>query len=107
VPLITHAVGLSPLEGESLLARDPEAGRTVFAETLGGRATFQSVERDGWKLIYNWAGVLKLYDRSHDPTERNDVYDEQPIRAQELWKLLKPRVDALAGISGEVPIEMN
>ncbi len=75
------------------------ADRALHALTVARLGGAQSVMRDGWKLTYGWGGGAKLYDRSVDPHELQDLYDPNHPVVQELWPLIVDRLSAAADLA--------
>jgi arylsulfatase A-like enzyme/tetratricopeptide (TPR) repeat protein len=106
VPTILDLAGLSALTppglpGRSLVpamtARDIAGPVATYAETLFPRIHFgwselRSVRMDGWKYIH--APRPELYDLTHDPGERRNLYAAEGGRAASLRSRL---LDALGG----------
>lgn len=95
VPTVLAAVGLKPdaaLMGTVAGLAAPD--RVRFATTDSRLGLSQSVTKDGWKLSFNFSGVVRLYDRNTDPQEQVDVLQASPNdpHLKELWALLLPRV---------------
>jgi len=67
--------------------------RARFAYVVGRTDPAQSVRFNDWKMIFNWTGVIELYDLFTDPEELNNVYAPDHPMAQPLWDKLKPRVE--------------
>jgi arylsulfatase A-like enzyme len=80
----TAGASLPPeAEGQSLvpvLAGEPLAGRPIYSESLyRAPQELKAVQRDGYKLILNPTnGVSWLYNLEADPSEQEDVSDQQP-----------------------------
>ncbi len=55
----------------------------------------QSVDQDGWRMLYKWTGERRLYDVPNDPAEVRDLYGAQRSRVKCLWELLAPAVAAV------------
>lgn len=62
---------------------------------------YQSVTRDGLKLIVGWDGSAALHDRNTDRKELTDILASNPKAAGELWSLLRPRVTMLQALIPE------
>lgn len=87
---------------------DPERAR--FAFTAGKVGVFQSVRQGPDELVFGWsdpaavepiarfAQGIHQYDLVADPEERIDRYDPSSPRTQELWSLLRPRVEAATAL---------
>ncbi|MEQ1568159.1 MAG: sulfatase-like hydrolase/transferase [Myxococcota bacterium] len=75
--------------------------RPTFAHAIARTGALSSVQANGWKLVYNWLGTVRLYDRTVDPLETTDLYDpEAPsAEAQALWAALRPQLDVQAAAS--------
>lgn len=102
----THAIDLAPTLLNLWTGSVPEpmtglpvgqapADRPRFATAVARLGTMQSVQKDGWKLIFPWPGGIRLYDRNKDPAERNNLYDAADLhpKAIELWQDLRPFVE--------------
>ncbi len=68
--------------------------RPIFGETAARIGPQQSIEKEGWKLIYDWNGSLWLYDRNTDFFETTDLFDPTSQQAIDLWNELRPMVEA-------------
>jgi arylsulfatase A-like enzyme len=107
-----HWPGRPALQGRSLLA-DPQqpgtpsavAERAMPLDWLArmarlypfwGRSEFKqrlkSIQAGGYKYIWGSRGQHALYDIRSDPQEQNNLYAEQPEKAQELHKMLRARL---------------
>jgi arylsulfatase A-like enzyme len=108
-PTIFEHLGLEPrqwepasdLGGVGAVVGSADPGRPRFAVKRQGEETLHSVDLDGWRLIYTWEGEFGLYDLERDPGEVENLYEEEPGRAAELWAVLAPRVEALAAETEE------
>jgi len=94
VPTVMAALGVDVQTSGAVLGT---AGvRARFATKSAPNATVQVLDRDGWRLIYDWsAGTLELYERSSDPTEQVDRASDEAERLAELWDALRPAVERL------------
>jgi hypothetical protein len=64
----------------------------------------QSVTLDGWKMTFNFAGVVKLYDRNTDRYELVEQYTPDHERVPELWDLLVPRIERMHELEPSRPL---
>ena len=78
------------MTGAPLGSRSADCPR--FADCFAGDATQQSVDQDGWRLIYRWSGQRELYDLRADPQELNDLWVDGHEVGEELWQALEPHV---------------
>ena len=53
-----------------------------------------AIRRGSRKLIWNWHGELHLYDIEQDPFEQNDLVDDQPDEARQLFEELNSWLEA-------------
>jgi len=101
VPTVLDAVGVAvdpkdpPLAGEILGLAPPD--RVRFATSDARMGLGQMVTVEGWKLAFNFNGILRLYDRNTDPLELVDLYPSTPDdpHVADLWNHLLPRVQLL------------
>jgi arylsulfatase A-like enzyme len=93
-PVPTHVTGLAV----GVAVDDRPRFATVYS-TIGD-ATRQSVEVDGWRLIYSWDGQMELFDLTADPTEHDDQWSPTHPKALAMWTVLQPRVAMLASLPG-------
>jgi len=54
----------------------------------------QSVVLGDRQLIYRWSGAAFFYQLDEDPVQATDRYNPQSTEVQQLWELLRPRIDA-------------
>jgi arylsulfatase A-like enzyme len=107
VPTVLELAGYAPQPSSSLDGRsiadlatgarpgDPDAG-LAFAAMIKDRSNpggITAIARGRWKLIDN-NGNFELYDTRRDPDERDNVFGQHPVEAEELRKLLDGRVAA-------------
>ena len=84
------------LEALGVDADLPEIDRCArFCSALTEDGGQQSVDSEGWRLVYDWDGTLELFERAADPDESNDLYERDHPEAVRLWGLLEARVEAL------------
>jgi arylsulfatase A-like enzyme len=105
VPTILKLQGLdipSEVTGMPLGERDPLGPR--FATSVARSGAVQSVQKEDWKLIFNWSGGLRLYDLEADPGEQDNLYAASHPKAQELWQDLEPFVRDAAPLAPEYTI---
>lgn len=111
-PYPTHAVDLLPTVMEALghpLSPDDHSysgyvlgtappTRPRFGMSVARLGVLQSVTLDGWKLTFNFGGVVRLYDRNTDRGELTDLYALNPAheRVLPLWELLLPRIQRMS-----------
>jgi arylsulfatase A-like enzyme len=114
----THAVDLVPTVldavGRPADPEDPELSgyvlgtapddRPRFAESIARLGVVQTVTLDGWKLSFNFAGVVRLYDRNTDRYETTDLYAPDHPRVADLWALLRPRIEAMHALEPTRPL---
>jgi arylsulfatase A-like enzyme len=78
--------------------------RARFTYTQGRQGTQSAVQRDGWKLLFDWSDQSPLlYDRRSDPGETTDVSAAHPDVFEDLWALLVPEIEALDAVSLHSP----
>ena len=67
-----------------------------------------SVEKDGWKLMYQADGPTWLFDLNTDPDEAINLIDrEDPTshpKVLELWPLLAPRIEKAVALTGNTAV---
>ena len=69
------------------------------AKTNGIDTYYELHGKEGapWLVFsHSLACSVRMWDRSVDPTEQNDVFDPNDPKALELWADLKPQVEAMA-----------
>jgi len=71
--------------------------RPLLAQIYQRGVTRQAVIQGGDKLIFDWAGIWWLYTVG-DPGETRNHITEDPVRAAELWALLRPETEALQAL---------
>jgi arylsulfatase A-like enzyme len=101
VPTVLDALGMPPDPADPwfsgyVLGTAPDE-RPRFGSTVARLGPIQSVTLDGWKLTFNFAGVVRLYDRNTDRYELTDLYADHPDdpHVLPLWNLLLPRIQML------------
>jgi arylsulfatase A-like enzyme len=57
-------------------------------------APHSTIRRGDWKLIFDWSGVMRLYDVAGDPFEKHDRAPERPDLALELFRQLNDWLDS-------------
>ncbi|MEQ1566768.1 MAG: sulfatase-like hydrolase/transferase [Myxococcota bacterium] len=109
-PTVLEAVGFPPDPTEFwfsgyVLGTAPDE-RPRFAMSVARLGPLQSVTLDGWKLTFNFAGVVRLYDRNTDPEELVDLYETDPENEHvlPLWTLLRPRIELLSALVPTRPL---
>lgn len=96
VPTVLDAVGRpadpdDPELSGYVLGTAPDS-RPRFAESIARLGVVQAVTVEGWKLTFNFAGIVRLYDRNTDRYEQTDLYTPDHPKVAELWELLLPRI---------------
>jgi arylsulfatase A-like enzyme len=77
----------------AVLGTEPFCAR--FAHEIDEETGSQSVDHAGLRMVYDWDGTLRLYDRAADPAEQDDIFERGSEDALLLWSFLSPKVDAL------------
>lgn len=109
----THATGGDAIDGRSVapLLQDPaNVKRDYQRDTFFWHYPFNvivknpedglpsapsSAIREGdWKLIFDWSGVMRLYNIPQDPYELQDRSEEKPEKALALFRRLNDWIDA-------------
>jgi arylsulfatase A-like enzyme len=80
----------------AVLGTEPSCAR--FVEHLDPDSGAQSVDYGPWRMVYDWGGEVRLYDREAAPGEREDLLADYPDEALLLWSFLFPRVEALGAL---------
>lgn len=57
-------------------------------------APSSAIRQGDWKLIFDWSGVLRLYNIAQDPFEKNELSAAQPEKAVALFRQLNDWIDA-------------
>lgn len=70
----------------NVIVKDPDDGQPS--------APHSTIRVGDWKLIFDWSGVLKLYNVAADPFERNELSAAHPERAAALFRQLNDWLDA-------------
>ncbi len=98
VPTVLDLLDLDiPPEVTGIPVGEAPADRVRFAEAMARKGPVQMALQNDLKLHYRWnGGVVRLYDRSVDPTEQDDIFDADDPRAKALWEALLPQVQAMA-----------
>jgi arylsulfatase A-like enzyme len=119
-PYPTHAVDLLPTVMEAV-GHPAEPGdltlngyvlgtapptRPRFGMSVARLGVLQSVTLDGWKLTFNFAGTLRLFDRNTDREELVDLYEPDPDNEHvlPLWNLLVPRIHRMHELNPSKPL---
>ncbi|HEX8986033.1 MAG TPA: sulfatase [Bryobacteraceae bacterium] len=111
LPTVLDTLGLSSiagLDGRSLLARQGDASRTIFAESfplyyLKTTRVERAVFSDSLKLIRSTQGKRELYDLARDPGENRSVYASSGPAARRLEDTLVKWEEAIPGRAQAVP----
>lgn len=56
-------------------------------------APSSAVREGDWKLIFDWSGILRLYNIADDPFEKNELSEAMPEKAQTLFVKLNDWID--------------
>lgn len=56
-------------------------------------APSSAIREGDWKLIYDWSGVLRLYNIADDPFEKNELSASMPEKARHLFVKLNDWID--------------
>jgi arylsulfatase A-like enzyme len=70
----------------NVIVKDPDDGQPS--------APHSTIRVGDWKLIFDWSGVLKLYNIAADPFEQNELSAAQPERTAALFRQLNDWLDA-------------
>ena len=102
VPTLLSLSGVAlPPEVTGIPLGEAPPDRPIFAHTVARLGVASSVPQNGWKLIFAWqVGQVRLYDRTTDPLEQNDLYDPanpHPM-AVALWSVLRPQVELQSSV---------
>ena len=81
VPVPASVTGLTPGTRRAGLPR-----HAFFGPPGIGHGPYNTVDLDGYRLHYDWAGRLELYDLRTDPAEQDDLYGERDTMLLE-WYL--------------------
>jgi len=73
---------LRPLIAGAIVDEAPAYAETRYPLAAHGWSPTYSLRRDGWKLIR--APLPELYDLNQDPQERDNLFDEESTRANEM-----------------------
>ena len=98
VPTLLDLYGLPiPPEVTGVPIGTAHADRPLFAGTLGRLGGVQAVMKAGYKMQYHWASSrVRLWNRSADPEETDDLFDADDPWVQELWTDLLPQIARMA-----------
>ena len=105
LPAMWEAMGWDPRD--DFTGRVPTTEGSAYGELYRELATWQGIERDGHKLLYEWGGQKLLFDLESDPDEQTDLYDPDDPRVVALWDELLPLVEGLYGFfpEGDAPTD--
>lgn len=70
----------------NVIVKNPDDGQPL--------APHSTIRRGDWKLVFDWSGVIKLYDIVRDPFEKHDRATDKPELAHELFRELNDWLDA-------------
>jgi arylsulfatase A-like enzyme len=56
-------------------------------------APSSAIREGDWKLIFDWSGVLRLYNIAEDPFEKNELSEAMPEKAEMLFRKLNDWID--------------
>jgi arylsulfatase A-like enzyme len=70
----------------NVIVKNPDDGQPL--------APHSTIRQGDWKLVFDWSGVLKLYNIARDPYERRELSAAQAKRTQALFRQLNDWLDA-------------
>ncbi|MBI5690542.1 MAG: sulfatase [Verrucomicrobia bacterium] len=70
----------------NVIVKDPDDGQPS--------APHSTIRVGDWKLIFDWSGVLKLFNVAADPFEQRELSAAEPERTQRLFRQLNDWLDA-------------
>jgi arylsulfatase A-like enzyme len=96
VPTLLSLYGLPvPPEITGVPVGQASEDRTRFMNSIARLGGLSAVQQGDYKLVFSWAtGLVRLFDRSTDPTELVNLYDPEfphPM-AVEMWPELREQV---------------
>ena len=69
----------------NVIVKNPDDGQPA--------APHSTIREGDWKLMFDWSGVMKLYNIAKDPFERDDLSAQQPEKAVRLFRKLNDWLD--------------
>ena len=82
VPLTGHVVGEAPND------------RIRLVSTVARIGAHTAAERDGIKVIFDWAGTVTAFDTRVDPGETNDIWNPADPEQAALFEAIRVRAEA-------------
>ena len=106
-PTIFRHLGLdAPADWQGLPISEIPPDRPVYADANARLGPIHSVTRNNRHLVYRWNGEAYFYHLEVDPFMRDDQFNAANPEVQEMWELLRPRIQAampLAPLQTPIP----
>lgn len=105
VPTVLDALGF-PADDPALsgyVLGDAPPDRPRFGMSVARAGVLQSVTRNHRKLVFDWRGEVRAWDRRADRQETENVFDASAPEDRALWDLLLPRVEAMRPLQPDEP----